>query len=148
MDPMILLAAGENLGIGVGLAAVGGGLAALGAGLGIGKIGSSACESIARQPEATGDIGKNMILTAALIECGSSSLTLNSLATPSKGACKFFSMSFESAFNGEIYSTWTTSSKMPWRLCNTRSLIAQRNAARVLPLPVGAAINTFSFFTI
>ncbi|HTJ13487.1 MAG TPA: ATP synthase F0 subunit C [Dinghuibacter sp.] len=48
--------------------AVGAGLAAIGAGIGIGLIGKGAVESIARQPEATGDIRANMILTAALIE--------------------------------------------------------------------------------
>ena len=42
--------------------------AAIGAGIGIGKIGSSAMEAIARQPEATGDIRSNMIVIAALIE--------------------------------------------------------------------------------
>lgn len=45
-----------------------GGIAAIGAGLGIGKIGSSAMEAIARQPEAAGDIRSNMIVIAALIE--------------------------------------------------------------------------------
>ena len=35
-------------------AAIGAGLVAIGAGYGIGKIGSSAMESIARQPEAAG----------------------------------------------------------------------------------------------
>ena len=49
-------------------AAIGAGLAAIGAGLGIGKIGSSAMEAIARQPEAAGDIRSNMIVIAALIE--------------------------------------------------------------------------------
>ena len=49
-------------------AAIGAGLAAIGAGLGIGKIGGSAMESIARQPEAAGDIRSNMIVIAALIE--------------------------------------------------------------------------------
>ena len=49
-------------------AGIGAGIAALAAGLGIGKIGSSALESIARQPEATGDIRANMIVSAALIE--------------------------------------------------------------------------------
>lgn len=49
-------------------AAVGAGLAAIGAGLGIGKIGGSAMEAIARQPEAAGDIRSNMIVIAALIE--------------------------------------------------------------------------------
>ena len=42
--------------------------AALGAGLGIGKIGSSAMEAIARQPESAGDIRTTMIIVAALIE--------------------------------------------------------------------------------
>ena len=49
-------------------AAIGAGLAAIGAGLGIGKIGQSAMEAIARQPEAAGDIRSNMIVIAALIE--------------------------------------------------------------------------------
>ena len=44
------------------------GLAKFGAGMGIGRIGSSAMEAIARQPEATGDIRTNMLLTAAFVE--------------------------------------------------------------------------------
>lgn len=51
-----------------GIAAVGAGIAALAAGLGIGRIGGSAVESIARQPEAVNDIRSNMILAAALVE--------------------------------------------------------------------------------
>ena len=62
-----LLEAG-NLGMGYGIAALGAGLAAVGAGLGIGRIGGSALESIARQPEAANEIRANMILTAALVE--------------------------------------------------------------------------------
>jgi len=58
----------QNLGIGYGIAALGCGLAALGAGVGIGRIGGSAVEAIARQPEAINDIRANMILTAALVE--------------------------------------------------------------------------------
>ncbi|MHC4908580.1 MAG: ATP synthase F0 subunit C [Planctomycetota bacterium] len=54
-----------GMGIGGGLAA---GLAVIGAGLGIGRIGGSAVESIARQPEMAGRIFINMILTAALVE--------------------------------------------------------------------------------
>ncbi|MCS6819046.1 MAG: ATP synthase F0 subunit C [Chitinophagales bacterium] len=50
------------------MAAIGAGLAAVGAGIGIGRIGGSAAESIARQPEATNDIRAAMILTAAFIE--------------------------------------------------------------------------------
>ncbi len=49
-------------------AGIGAGLAVIGAGLGIGNIGKSAMESIARQPEATGNIQSNMIISAALIE--------------------------------------------------------------------------------
>lgn len=40
----------------------------LGAGFGIAKIGAAAVESMARQPEASGDIRGGMILAAALIE--------------------------------------------------------------------------------
>ncbi len=50
------------------IAAIGAGLAVLGAGLGIGKIGGSAMDAIARQPEATGKIQTAMIIAAALIE--------------------------------------------------------------------------------
>ena len=49
-------------------AAIGAGLVALGAGFGIGKIGSSAMEAIARQPEAGGKIQTAMIIASALIE--------------------------------------------------------------------------------
>jgi F-type H+-transporting ATPase subunit c len=51
-----------------GIAAIGAGIAAIGAGIGVGRIGGSALESIARQPEATGDIRANMIIAAALVE--------------------------------------------------------------------------------
>lgn len=50
------------------LAAVGAGLAVIGAGLGIGRIGGSAMDAIARQPEATNKIQTAMIIAAALIE--------------------------------------------------------------------------------
>ncbi len=48
--------------------AVGAGLAIIGAGIGIGRIGGSAVESIARQPEMAGNIQTNMIIAAALVE--------------------------------------------------------------------------------
>ena len=50
------------------IAAIGAGLAVLGAGLGIGRIGGSAVEGIARNPEAAGKIQTAMIIAAALIE--------------------------------------------------------------------------------
>jgi len=49
-------------------AGIGAGIVAIGAGLGIGKIGAAAAESIARQPDATNDIGGRSIILAALIE--------------------------------------------------------------------------------
>jgi F-type H+-transporting ATPase subunit c len=61
----VLLAAQPLAAAGAG---IGAGIAAIGAGLGIGRIGGSALESIARQPEATGDIRGNMIVAAALVE--------------------------------------------------------------------------------
>ena len=50
------------------IAAIGAGLAVIGAGLGIGKIGGSAMEAIARQPEAAAKIQTAMIIAAALVE--------------------------------------------------------------------------------
>ncbi|NLF07078.1 MAG: ATP synthase F0 subunit C [Pirellulaceae bacterium] len=44
------------------------GLVMLGAGYGIGKIGSCAVESMARQPEVAGNIQTAVIITAAMIE--------------------------------------------------------------------------------
>ena len=49
-------------------AAIGAGLAVIGAGLGIGRIGGSAMDAIARQPEAYTKIQIAMIIAAALIE--------------------------------------------------------------------------------
>ena len=49
-------------------AAAGAGLVLIGGGWGIGRIGTSAVESIARQPEAAGNIQTAMIISAALIE--------------------------------------------------------------------------------
>ena len=47
---------------------VGAGLVVIGVGLGIGKIGGSAMEAIARQPDAYGKIQTAMLIAAALIE--------------------------------------------------------------------------------
>ena len=69
MESLILL---EVAAAGLSLAKLGGwvgaGLAAIAAGIGIGKIGSSAMDAIARQPEETNNIRTNMIVIAALIE--------------------------------------------------------------------------------
>jgi F-type H+-transporting ATPase subunit c len=49
-------------------AAAGAGLVIIGAGYGIGKIGSAAVESMARQPEVAGNIQTAMLITAAMLE--------------------------------------------------------------------------------
>ena len=51
-----------------GLASVGAAIAIIGAGLGLGKIGQSAMEAMARQPEAAGKIQSGMIIAGALVE--------------------------------------------------------------------------------
>lgn len=47
---------------------IGAGLIVIGVGVGIGRIGGSAMEAIARQPEATNRIQTAMLIAAALIE--------------------------------------------------------------------------------
>ena len=49
-------------------AGIGAGLAVIGAGMGIGRIGGSAVESMARQPELAGNLQTAMLIAAALIE--------------------------------------------------------------------------------
>ncbi len=49
-------------------AGLGAGIVVVGAGLGIGKIGSSAMDGTARQPEGANAIRTSMIISAALIE--------------------------------------------------------------------------------
>lgn len=49
-------------------AAIAAGIVAIAAAIGIGKIGKAALESIARQPEAAGDIRTSMIIIGALVE--------------------------------------------------------------------------------
>lgn len=64
----IILLAIEGAAISKVGAAIGAAIAVIAAAYGISKIGSTAVESIARQPEAAGDIRSNMIVSAALIE--------------------------------------------------------------------------------
>ena len=49
-------------------AALGAGIVAIAAAYGIGKIGSSAMESAARQPEIAGKVQTSMIISAAFVE--------------------------------------------------------------------------------
>ena len=65
MLPSIIL---EAVSFVPGLASIGAAIAIIGAGLGIGKIGQSAMEAMARQPEIAGKIQTGMIIVAALVE--------------------------------------------------------------------------------
>jgi F-type H+-transporting ATPase subunit c len=66
-SPVLATGDGAFTGPGIG-AGLGAALTIIGAGYGFGKIGSAALESIARQPEARGDIRTTMIVIAALLE--------------------------------------------------------------------------------
>ena len=65
-----LLALNIEWGVALGMfgAAIGAAIAAIAAGIGISRIASAAVESVARQPEAAGDIRGVTIITAAFIE--------------------------------------------------------------------------------
>ena len=67
-SPAFAQEAAAGVSLGKGLAVIGAGLALIGGGLGIGRIGGSAVEAIARQPEAGGQISTAMLISAALIE--------------------------------------------------------------------------------
>ena len=51
-----------------GIAAIGAGIAVVGAGIGIGKIGGSAMDAMARQPEIQGKIQTSALILAAFVE--------------------------------------------------------------------------------
>ncbi len=63
-----MLQAAVGAALGNGVIALGAAIAVVGAGLGLGRIGQSAMESIARQPQAAGDIRSSMILIGAFME--------------------------------------------------------------------------------
>lgn len=64
-----VMAAGEMTPSGLYLSgAIGAALTIIGASYGIGKIGTAAVESMARQPEVAGQINTSMIIACALIE--------------------------------------------------------------------------------
>ena len=64
----VLLQAATGASLAKAVAAISASIAVIGASLGISRIGSTAVESIARQPEAAGSIRSSMILAGALIE--------------------------------------------------------------------------------
>ena len=68
MDLLAQTALFPDKGTAVVGAGLGAGLVVIGAAKGIGHLAGQAMEGIARQPEAGGRIGTNMIIAAALIE--------------------------------------------------------------------------------
>ena len=68
MGFLLEMSAEWGVALGVAGAAIGAGIAALAAGIGISRVAASAVESVARQPEAAGDIRGITIITAAFIE--------------------------------------------------------------------------------
>ena len=67
LSTILLQAAGAAV-WGKAAGAIGAGIAALAAAWGIGRIGASAMEAIARQPESAGNIRTTMIIIGALVE--------------------------------------------------------------------------------
>ena len=68
MISMILLQVTANAVLGKVAAAFGAAIAAFAAAIGIGKIGKSTMEAIARQPESAGNMRTSMIIAAGMIE--------------------------------------------------------------------------------
>ena len=64
----VILQAAVGAVLGKVAGAIGAGIAAIAAAFGIGKIGYSAMEAIARQPESAGNIRSAMIIIGALVE--------------------------------------------------------------------------------
>ena len=65
---MTLLQEAAAMDLGPFGSAIGAAIAVIGAAMGIGKIGATSNEGIARQPEAAGDIRGGSLILAALIE--------------------------------------------------------------------------------
>ena len=64
----LLLQAAAGAAFGKAGAALGAAIAAIAAAIGIGKIGKSTMESIARQPESAGNLRTSMIIAAGMVE--------------------------------------------------------------------------------
>ena len=64
----LILQAAAGAALGKAGAALGAAVAAIAAAIGIGKIGKSTMESIARQPESAGNLRTAMIIAAGMVE--------------------------------------------------------------------------------
>ena len=95
------------------------------------RISARACAGVSPVRTAT------RTSTSAMPDISSSS------RMPASGACRLRSMSLLSARSGETYTTWVSSASECWTPSRTSASMAQRNAASVLPEPVGAAISVW-----
>jgi len=64
----MILQAATGVAFGKAGAALGAAIAAIAAAIGIGKIGKSTMEAIARQPESAGNLRTSMIIAAGMVE--------------------------------------------------------------------------------
>ena len=64
----MILQAAAGAALGKAGVAIGAAVAAIAAAIGIGKIGKSTMESIARQPESAGNLRTSMIIAAGMVE--------------------------------------------------------------------------------
>ena len=83
--------------------------------------------------------GVSPVRTAVRTSTSGSACAVSSSRIPASGASRLRWMSFDSAFNGDTYSTRVASGRPVARPSRTSASIAVRNAVRVLPEPVGAA---------
>ena len=90
------------------------------------------------------DAGVSPVRTAVRMAGSMRPRSAASAAIPESGTSRFLWMSLLSAFSGETYSTCVVSGRLPSSPARTRSSRQIRNAASVLPDPVGAEISTFS----
>jgi len=96
-----------------------------------------------RRMRSRSAVGVSPVRTAARMPTSGKPMACSCAWMPASGSCRFLRMSLDSAFKGDTYSTCTVSSKGPARPCTTSSLMADKNAASVLPEPVGAAISAW-----
>ena len=94
-----------------------------------------------RSIAARSDCVVSPVRTAAVIRGGSSAIASATRRMPRRGSARFLWMSALRAFSGETYSTRTSSGSGARSPSWTRSSSTVRNAASVLPEPVGAAIS-------
>ncbi len=83
------------------------------------------------------------VRTAFRISGKDSPFTSNICRIPRNGISRFLLISLFNALSGDTYRMKTPSGSSPFKPISSRRLMLSRNAANVLPVPVGAEIKTF-----